>query len=123
MGVFRTTMDALKRGLGRTRETMGSPLIRLLQGRRIDADTIDAIERCLLQADVGAGKTAVAVYAMLVAVAAGSQAVLMAPPELLAPGGMEPVGACCPGGAPPVDTGFQRDTRARRASRVARQPA
>ena len=38
----------------------------------------------LLQADVGAGKTAVAVYAMLVAVAAGSQAVLMAPTELLA---------------------------------------
>ncbi len=38
----------------------------------------------LLQADVGAGKTAVAVYAMLVAVAAGHQAVLMAPTELLA---------------------------------------
>ena len=38
----------------------------------------------LLQADVGAGKTAVAVYAMLVAIAAGHQAVLMAPTELLA---------------------------------------
>nr|MBC8290045.1 ATP-dependent DNA helicase RecG [Planctomycetota bacterium] len=38
----------------------------------------------LLQADVGAGKTAIAVYAMLVAVAAGHQAVLMAPTELLA---------------------------------------
>ncbi|MBM4076118.1 MAG: ATP-dependent DNA helicase RecG, partial [Planctomycetes bacterium] len=38
----------------------------------------------LLQADVGAGKTAVAVYAMLVAVAAGTQAVLMAPTEILA---------------------------------------
>lgn len=38
----------------------------------------------LLQADVGAGKTAVAVYAMLVAIAAGRQAVLMAPTELLA---------------------------------------
>ena len=38
----------------------------------------------LLQADVGAGKTAVALYAMLVAVAAGHQAVLMAPTELLA---------------------------------------
>jgi ATP-dependent DNA helicase RecG len=38
----------------------------------------------LLQADVGAGKTVVAVYAMLAAVAAGRQAVLMAPTELLA---------------------------------------
>ncbi len=38
----------------------------------------------LLQADVGAGKTAVALYAMLVAIAAGHQAVLMAPTELLA---------------------------------------
>ncbi|MEZ6053454.1 MAG: ATP-dependent DNA helicase RecG [Planctomycetaceae bacterium] len=38
----------------------------------------------LLQADVGAGKTVVAVYTMLVAVACGYQAVLMAPTELLA---------------------------------------
>jgi ATP-dependent DNA helicase RecG len=37
----------------------------------------------LLQADVGAGKTTVAVYAMLAAVAAGFQAVLMSPTELL----------------------------------------
>ena len=38
----------------------------------------------LLQADVGAGKTVVAIYAMLVAIAAGHQAVLMAPTEVLA---------------------------------------
>ena len=38
----------------------------------------------LLQADVGAGKTAVAVYAMLTAVAHGCQTALMAPTELLA---------------------------------------
>lgn len=38
----------------------------------------------LLQADVGAGKTAVAIYAMLVAVANHCQAVLMAPTEVLA---------------------------------------
>ncbi|MBL8851484.1 MAG: ATP-dependent DNA helicase RecG [Planctomycetaceae bacterium] len=38
----------------------------------------------LLQAEVGAGKTAVAIYALLVAVANGFQAVLMAPTELLA---------------------------------------
>jgi ATP-dependent DNA helicase RecG len=38
----------------------------------------------LLQADVGAGKTAVAVYAMLVTVANKHQAILMAPTEVLA---------------------------------------
>lgn len=38
----------------------------------------------LLQADVGAGKTAIAIYSMLVAVANGHQCVLMAPTELLA---------------------------------------
>jgi ATP-dependent DNA helicase RecG len=38
----------------------------------------------LLQGDVGSGKTLVALYAMLIAVEAGSQAALMAPTELLA---------------------------------------
>jgi ATP-dependent DNA helicase RecG len=38
----------------------------------------------LLQGDVGSGKTIVAVYAMLLAVANGAQAVLMAPTEVLA---------------------------------------
>jgi ATP-dependent DNA helicase RecG len=38
----------------------------------------------LLQGDVGSGKTVVAVYAMLVAVENGHQAVLMAPTEILA---------------------------------------
>jgi ATP-dependent DNA helicase RecG len=38
----------------------------------------------LLQGDVGSGKTVVAVYAMMLAVAGGHQAVLMAPTEVLA---------------------------------------
>lgn len=38
----------------------------------------------LLQADVGAGKTVIAIYGMLAAIAAGYQAVLMAPTEILA---------------------------------------
>lgn len=38
----------------------------------------------LLQADVGAGKTVIAIYAMLATIAAGYQAVLMAPTEILA---------------------------------------
>lgn len=48
-----------------------------------DLDSGFAMHR-LLQADVGAGKTVVAVYAMLVTVAAEYQAVMMAPTELLA---------------------------------------
>lgn len=58
------------------------------QDRAVEQITADigqdqAMHR-LLQADVGAGKTAVAVYAMLVAIAAGTQAVIMAPTEVLA---------------------------------------
>ncbi|MFM9963440.1 MAG: ATP-dependent DNA helicase RecG [Planctomycetaceae bacterium] len=48
-----------------------------------DLATDQAMHR-LFQADVGAGKTAVAIYAMLVAVANGHQALIMAPTELLA---------------------------------------
>ncbi len=48
-----------------------------------DLESGHAMHR-LLQADVGAGKTVVAIYAMLVTVAAGYQAALMTPTELLA---------------------------------------
>ncbi len=48
-----------------------------------DLGAIQPMQR-LLQADVGAGKTAVAVYALLVAVANKHQAALMAPTEVLA---------------------------------------
>ncbi|MGE0606948.1 MAG: ATP-dependent DNA helicase RecG, partial [Pirellulales bacterium] len=53
--------------------------------REVSADMGRAVPmNRLLQGDVGSGKTAVAVYAMLVAVAHGCQAVLMAPTEILA---------------------------------------
>ncbi len=48
-----------------------------------DLNSGEAMHR-LLQAEVGAGKTAVALYAILVTVAAGQQAVFMAPTEVLA---------------------------------------
>jgi ATP-dependent DNA helicase RecG len=47
-----------------------------------DLQSGNAMNR-LLQADVGAGKTAIAIYGMLVAIASGYQACLMAPTELL----------------------------------------
>ena len=40
--------------------------------------------KCMLQGDVGSGKTIIAVFSMLLAVEGGFQAVLMAPTELLA---------------------------------------
>ena len=63
---------------------------RLTAGQRAVIDQI-AADVCtttpmnrLLQGDVGAGKTVVALYGMLMAVASGHQAALMAPTELLA---------------------------------------
>ena len=44
----------------------------------------DAPMNRLLQGDVGSGKTVVAIYAMLLAVAHGHQAVIMTPTEVLA---------------------------------------
>lgn len=53
--------------------------------REITADMAQPVPmNRLLQGDVGSGKTIVAVYAMLVAVAHGAQVVLMAPTEVLA---------------------------------------
>jgi ATP-dependent DNA helicase RecG len=53
------------------------------------ADLVRDVQRAepanrLIQGDVGSGKTAVALYAMLLAVADGKQAALMAPTEILA---------------------------------------
>jgi len=53
--------------------------------REIAADMAQAVPmNRLLQGDVGTGKTVVAVYAMLLAVAHGRQAAMMAPTEILA---------------------------------------
>jgi ATP-dependent DNA helicase RecG len=53
--------------------------------REVSADlALDRPMNRLLQGDVGSGKTIVALYAMLVAVAHGKQAALMAPTEILA---------------------------------------
>lgn len=58
------------------------------QNEAIQEITVDMAQSVpmnrLLQGDVGSGKTVVAVYAMLVAVSHGQQAILMAPTEVLA---------------------------------------
>ena len=56
---------------------------RAIEEVRTDMGSSNPMNR-LLQGDVGSGKTIVAVYAMLLAVAHGRQAVLMAPTEVLA---------------------------------------
>ncbi|MEM9065282.1 MAG: ATP-dependent DNA helicase RecG [Planctomycetota bacterium] len=56
---------------------------RVVQDLRGDLAKVHPANR-LIQGDVGSGKTAVALYAMLLAVAEGHQAALMAPTEILA---------------------------------------
>ncbi len=79
------------RGDGRLRARLIDALpyrLTASQTRAIQEITADMAEPArmlrLLQGDVGSGKTVVAVMAMLTAVEAGGQAVLMAPTEILA---------------------------------------
>ncbi|MEZ6318211.1 MAG: signal recognition particle-docking protein FtsY [Phycisphaerales bacterium] len=53
MALFRGAFDKLKRGLARTRESLGSGLRSLLTGRRIDEDLLKDLERRLIESDVG----------------------------------------------------------------------
>ncbi|WP_298194793.1 ATP-dependent DNA helicase RecG [Novosphingobium sp.] len=77
------------RGDGRLREKLRLPFaLTGAQARsvaEIESDIAqDAPMLRLLQGDVGSGKTAVALHAMLIAVEAGAQAALLAPTEILA---------------------------------------
>jgi len=78
-------------GDGRLRARVAEALpYRLTEGQTQAIDEIAkdlaGPHRCLrlLQGDVGSGKTVVALFAMLIAVEAGTQAALMAPTEILA---------------------------------------
>lgn len=53
MALFRKTIDKLKKGLGKTRETFVSGLRSVLSGRKLDDDLIKEIEKRLIQSDVG----------------------------------------------------------------------
>ncbi|MFM1889932.1 MAG: Signal recognition particle receptor FtsY, partial [Planctomycetota bacterium] len=53
MGLFRTTIDAIRRGLSRTASAVGGQLRSLLHGQRLSEELIDEIESRLIAADVG----------------------------------------------------------------------
>lgn len=57
MGLFRTTVGAIRKGLSRTRDALGGSLRSLLHGRTLNEELIDEIESRLLTADVGVRTT------------------------------------------------------------------
>ena len=77
----------------------------------------------LLQGDVGAGKTVVALLAMCDAVEAGRQAALMAPTEILARQHVERLGALAGAAGLRLELFTGRDTPAQRRDKRARLAA
>ena len=57
MGIFSSTLGALKRGLGRTNAVLGTGLVAKLRGRDLDEALIEEIEAHLLRSDVGVAST------------------------------------------------------------------
>ncbi len=57
MAIFRKTLDRLKRGLGKTRETFVSSLRSVLSGKQLNDELIKEIEKRLIESDVGVAAT------------------------------------------------------------------
>ncbi len=57
MGLFTLTVQAIRRGLARTRAALGGGLQKLLRGKALSEELIDEIETRLLAADVGVRTT------------------------------------------------------------------
>ncbi len=57
MGLFSSTLGALKRGLGRTNAVLGTGLVAKLRGRELDETLLGEIESHLLRSDVGVMST------------------------------------------------------------------
>jgi fused signal recognition particle receptor len=51
--MFKAALDAIRRGLARTRDAIGGGLRSLLSGRTLDPALLDEVERTLIAADVG----------------------------------------------------------------------
>ncbi len=58
MGLFKSVVTKLKKGLDRTRESFVGGLRSMLLGRRLDEDLINELEARLIQSDVGVRTTA-----------------------------------------------------------------
>ncbi|MEQ9207718.1 MAG: signal recognition particle-docking protein FtsY [Phycisphaerales bacterium] len=57
MAIFRKTLDKLKAGLGKTRQTFVSSLRSVLSGKQLDDSLIAEIEKRLIESDVGVSAT------------------------------------------------------------------
>lgn len=57
MALFRTAIDAIRRGLARTAQAFGAGLRSMLHGRALSEELIDEIESRLIAADVGVRAT------------------------------------------------------------------
>ncbi|MBT8484944.1 MAG: signal recognition particle receptor subunit alpha, partial [Phycisphaerae bacterium] len=57
MGLFKTTIGAIRSGLTKTRERLSGGLRRLVSGRTLSDELIDEIEHHLITADVGVATT------------------------------------------------------------------
>jgi fused signal recognition particle receptor len=64
MGLFRSTIAAVRKGMSRTREVLTTDVRTLLRGQWLTDQTIDELERSLITADVGV-KAASAIIAEL----------------------------------------------------------
>ena len=56
MGLFRSTLGALRGGLSKTRSALSAPLLAL-RGRTLSTEVIDELEHLLLTSDVGVATT------------------------------------------------------------------
>ena len=72
MGLFKTTVNAIKSGLWRTRSALATPLAAM-RGRTIDNESINELERLLLSSDVGPTTTGVIVNELRDAVSKGEK--------------------------------------------------
>ncbi len=71
MGLFKSTVSALRKGLSKTRDVLTGSLRALLHGRALSDDVIDEIEAYLLRADVGVKATTQIIEDMRTAYKAG----------------------------------------------------
>ncbi len=72
MAIFRRTIDKLKRGLGKTRETFVASLRSVLSGKQLNDELIKEIEQRLIQSDVGVAATKILIDGIKADYKAGS---------------------------------------------------